>query len=182
MKKLAGVLIVPGLLLAVCVSTMISAQEPAGQPPILSIAEQAKTTLKAGQIIALFLNGNDALFTRVMEDALSIQLSNAHFVVVNREKLEKSVGTQIAKLEKESGGAVSALEVGRTVGANLVLTGTAIVEFPQDRPLRVRVGSFQLIDVATEKTLVAFLSEPEKGESLSAMSGAFVSIIRENMK
>jgi hypothetical protein len=164
-------------------SPVLFAQASAPGTPLVSIAQEAKAKIKTTAAVAIFLNGNDALLTGIMEDALNIRLSNMGFTVVSREKLEKSVGEQIAKMSKEKeGGAVNALEIGRAVNADLVLTGTVIVELAQDRPLLVKVASFQLIEVINEKTLIGFLSEPEKGKSFSEMSGELTDLVRRIAK
>jgi len=170
-------------IVSVGLSPLLLAQASAPGRPLVSIAQEAKAKIKTTAAVAIFLNGNDALLTGIMEDALSIHLSNMGFTVVNREKLEKSVGEQIAKMSKEKEGrAVSALEIGRAVNADFILTGTVIVELAQDRPLLVKVASFQLIEVVSEKTLIGFLSEPEKGKSFSEMSGEFTDLVSQNAK
>lgn len=182
MKKLIVILVTVAMV-SVGLSPLLLAQAGAPGSALVSISQEAKAKIKPTAGVAIFLNGNDALLTGIMEDALSIHLSNMGFAVVNREKLEKSVGEQIARMSKEKESrAVNALEIGRAVNADFILTGTVIVEFAQDRPLLVKVASFQLIEVVNEKTLIGFLSEPEKGKSFSEMSGEFTDLVRQSAK
>lgn len=180
MRKVIAILTI---LACIELSPILSAQENKPQPPLISISEEAKTKLKTAQTIAIFLNGNDALLTRIVEDSLAIHLTNAGFAVTNREKLEKSVGEQIAKKRKEKeAGSVNALEIGKAVNADFIITGTVIIESVEQKSLLVKIASFQLMDVAGEKTLIRFLSEAEKGMSFSGITKEFVDILKQNMK
>ena len=181
MKKSIQLLIIT--VICVGLSTLLPAQEKSGMSLLVAVSRDARPKLKNVQLIAIFLNGNDTLLTRIVEDALAIHLTNAGVPVINREKLEKSVGEQITKIRREDeSGAVNALAIGKAVNADFILTGTTIVDFAQDKPLLVKVASFQLVDVAGEKTVIAFLSEPEKGKSFSEISREFVDMLQQNRK
>lgn len=164
-------------------SPILCAQENDTRSPLISISKEAKTKLKTTGTVAIFLNGNDTLLTKIVEDAFAIHLTNAGFTVTNREKLEKSVGEQIAKKRKEKEAtSVNALDIGKAVNADCILTGTVIIESAEQKSLLVKIASFQLLDVTSEKALIRFLSEPEKGKSFSEITGEFVGILKRNMK
>jgi len=177
--------VIAKLTLVAClvILSIVPARANEARRPLVSVSKEAKAKLNGKGTVAVFLSGNDALLTRIVEDALAIHLANAGFGVTNREKLEKSVGEEIAKRRKEKeGGSVNALEIGKAVKADLVLTGTAIVESAEQKALLVRIASFQLLDVAREETLISVLSEPEKGQSFSQITRDFVDILKQNMK
>jgi len=177
------VVIILTIIVCIGLSPILSAQENEARTPLVSIAKEAKTKLKTQGTVAIFLNGNDTLLTRIVEDALAIHLTNAAFTVVNREKLEKSIGNEIAKKRKQKEDtSINALEIGKAVDASSILTGTVIVEFGENKPLLVKIASFQLLDVKNEKALISFLSEPEKGKRFSEITKDFVDVIKQNMK
>ena len=180
MKQRIAILV---LIACVTLSPILLAQESKTPLALVSISKETKTKLKTARTVAIFLNGNDTLLTRVVEDALAIHLTNSGFAVTNREKLEKSVGEQITKKRKEKeGGSVNALDIGKGVNADSIITGTVIIESVEQKSLLVRIASFQLLDVAGEKALVRFLSEPERGKSFSKITKEFVDILKQNMK
>lgn len=171
------------IIACMALTPVLSAQESKARAPLVSISKEAGVQLKTHKTVAIFLTGNDTLLTRIVEDALAIHLTNAGLAVTNREQLEKSVGEEIAKKRKEKeGGSVNALEIGKAVKADSIVTGTVIIESVEQKSLLVRIASFQLVDVAGEKTMIRFLSEPENGHSLSEITRQFVEILKQNMK
>ncbi|OQX52258.1 MAG: hypothetical protein B5M53_09085 [Candidatus Cloacimonas sp. 4484_209] len=159
------------------------AQEKGVLSPIMSVPKEAKAKLKTARTIAIFLNGNDSLLTRIAEDTLSINLTNAGFTVINRETLEKAVGEQVAKKKKEKAeGAINALGIGKAVNADSILTGTVIIESSKDKLVLVRIASFQLVDVLSGKTLINILFESEKGKPFSEIANGFVAVLKQNMR
>jgi len=169
-------------IICIGLSTILLAQEKDSKSPIISVSKEAKTKLKAVQTIAIFLNGNDSLLTRIVEDTIGIYLSNSGFMVTSREILEKTVGEEMTKKRKEKvGRAVSALEVGKAVNANSILTGTVITESSEGKPL-IKIASFQLADVASGENLLNILFEPEKGKSFSGIAQEVVDILKQNME
>jgi|GEM_PF-3571581 len=180
MKKLIKILMI---IICIGLSTPLLAQEKSDISPIISVTKDAKTKIKTVRTIAIFLSGNDSLLTRIVDDALTIHLTNAGFTVINREMLEKSVGEQVAKKKKEKAeGAINALEIGVAVNADSILTGTIVIESGEQRALLIKVASFQLVDVASGKTLINVLFESEKGKSFSETAKGFVDILRQNME
>lgn len=181
MKNLIKILAIS--LVCIGLSAPVLAQEKSGTSPIIAVSKEAKAKLKATRTTAIFLNGNDPLLTRIVEDALAIHLTNAGFSVINREMLEKSVGEQVAKKKKEKAeGAINALEIGIAVNADSILTGTIVIESGEQRSLLTKVASFQLVDVASGKTMINVLFESEKGNSLSETAKRFADILKQNME
>lgn len=182
MRKVIVILTIT-IVAGVALSPILQARADVTRNPLTSISKEAKTKLKTAGTVAIFLNGNDSLLTRIAEDALAIHLTNAAFTVVNREKLEKSIGNEIAKKRKQKEDtSINALEIGKAVDASVILTGTVIVEFGENKPLLVKIASFQLLDVKNEKALISFLSEPEKGKRFSEITKDFVDVVKQNMR
>lgn len=77
---------------------------------------------------------------------------------------------------------MSALEVGETVGADAILTGTVIFKSGMVDSILVQVASFQMIDVGSGKTLLGILFEAEKGAALSEISRNLNNIIEKKME
>ena len=181
MKRLIKILIV-----VCCIGlshASLFAQEKGNASPIVALSKDVKAKLKTGAKIAIFLSGNEPILTRLIEDALSIYLTNAGFTPINREKLEKGIGEQVIQKRKEKiEGAINALEVGKIVNSDSIITGTIIMESGEQKSIVVKIASFQLVDVASEKTLLSFLSEPEKGKSLLEMVKGFVDILKQNVE
>lgn len=149
----------------------------------ISTLKEGITKLGAVQTVAIFLNGNDPLLTRIVEDSISIDLANTGFTISSRELLEKIVGEKLAKKRKApTGGTMSALEVGETVGADAILTGTVIFKSGMVDSILVQVASFQMIDVGSGKTLLGILFEAEKGAALSEISRNLNNIIEKKME
>lgn len=181
MKKVITLFAV--IIICIGLSTLSLAQEKGGISPIIAVSKEAKARLKATRTTAIFLSGNDPLLTRIVEDAVAIHLTNAGFTVINREMLEKSVGEQVAKKKKEKAeGAINALEIGLAVNADSILTGTIVIESGEQRSLLTKVASFQLMDIASGKTMINVLFESEKGNSLSETAKGFVDILMQNVE
>lgn len=167
----------------ICFSNNLIAQEKTGITPIISVSKQAKSKIKSGQEIAIFLNSNDSLLIRIIEDAIGIYLDNSGFIVTNRETIEKTLGEKIAEKRKEkTGGAVSALEIGKAVNADSILTGTVIIESGKEESLLTKVSSFQLYDVSSEKILINVLFESKSGMIFSETAQKLVKIIKDCMR
>lgn len=178
MKKLLKILIV---ISCIGLSTPLLAQEKSNGVVPFVISKEPKIKLKTGAKIAIFLNGNDTLLTRISEDALSIHLTNAGFAPVSHEKLEKCVGEHVIQKKKEkTEGAINALEIGKAMSVESIVMGTIIVESTEQKPLLVKIASFQLVDIASEKTLVNLLYESEKGESVSDITKDFINILKQH--
>lgn len=162
--------------------TVSLAQEKDEIKSIFFVSKEAKAKLKKVQTIAIFLNGNDSLRTRIGEDVLSINLANAGFTVISRETLEKAVGEQIAKKRKgEIGGVVNALEIGRIVNADVILIGTVIIESQKEKLFSVSIASFQLVDVLNGKTLINIFFESKEGISFTKIAKKVVAILKQNI-
>ena len=180
MKKLIKILLIT--IICIGFSAALLAQDKGSLSPSIAVSKEAKARLKTVRNIAVFLSGNDSLLTRIVEDVLAIHLTNAGFAVINREMLEKNVGEQVAKMKKEkTEGAINALEIGVAVNADAILTGTMIIESGEQKALLIKVASFQLVDVASGKTLINVLFEAEKGRPLSETAKGFVDIVKRNV-
>lgn len=179
MKKVFTILTI---IACIGLSPSLFAQGKGVPSPIKAVSSEARTKLTPGKTIAIFLNGNDSLLTRIVEDSIAIHLTNTGFTVINRETLEKSIGEQVAKKRGEAGGAVNALEIGKAVNADSILTGTVIIESSEKKLASVRMASFQLVDIPSGKNLINVVLESEKGNSVSGLSKRFVDIIKQNMK
>lgn len=180
MRKLTSLLIVA--ISCIGFVAVLPAQEKNSASAVFTASKEVKTKLRAGQTVAVFLNGNDVLSTRILEDTLGIYLANTGFNVVNRERLEKTVGEQIDKKRMDKvEKAINALDIGKVVNAEWIVTGTVIIEPDEQKSLTLKIGSFQLIDVAGEKTLINAVFEPVKGKSLSDTAKEFADILRQNM-
>ncbi len=172
-RFLAGLLIIAGL----SVGTISAA---AGEP-LVAVSQAEQPALKSVRTIAIFLNGNDALVSRLAEDALTIALTNAGLTVISRETLEKTVGEQLAKRRASSSeGALNALEIGRAVAADAVLTGTVAVSSGEEGGWSVKAASLQLIKVDTGKPALSVLFEPTGGTSFSELGRLFVGVLGQH--
>ena len=181
MKKVIMILIKIVLIFVGISTSLSSAQEKNIPSPIIALSEGANAKIKTVRKVAIFLSGSDSLLTKIMEDALAIQLSNTGLTVINRETLEKNVGEQLTKKRKEKlEGAISALEVGTAVNAESILTGIVFIEPNEGKLPSVKIASFQLIAVEDGKTLITLLFESENGKSFSDIAKLFVDILKNN--
>jgi hypothetical protein len=179
-QRVRQTFLVLGLLLCIGLPQVCLAQQ-GGASTSSAVSLEGKATLQRVRTIAVFLNGADALLTRIAEDAVSVKLMQSGFRVTSREKLDRVLGEELAKKkEKEQGGALNALEIGQIVEANAVLTGTVIVVESEEQFL-VKIASLQLVDVQTEDVLINVLFESaggEKGRSFSEIAREFADILR----
>jgi len=150
--------------------------------PILAVKDNASSLLQNMKKAAIFLTGNDAILTRLAEDLLSINMLNKGYDVVNRETLEKVIGEQIA-LKKKNGEdeTINALNIGKLVDANSVITGTVILDYDEDGTFSSKLSSFQLISV-DGVTLISAVYELPEGKLFSEISKGFAEIIMEKSK
>jgi hypothetical protein len=167
------------VMLVTALSWTSFAQQPSGDSPPLLSHKETKARVKTGGTVAVFLTGNDALLTRITEDALAIHLAKQGFTVISREKLERSVGEQLDKSRKENkGGAINALDIGQAIGSDHVVTGTVVTEYGEQKSTLIRLASLQLVDVGSGQALVSVLFEPEKGETISEVTRKFAGLLK----
>jgi len=179
MKRI--IIFIATIIACIGVSTVSLAQKKDRVEFIISVSKEAK--VKKVQTIAIFLNGNNSLLTRIEEDVLGIILTNAGFTVINREILEKAVGEQVAKKRKErKWGSVNALEIGKIVNADSILTGTVIIESNKKGLFSVSIASFQLVDVLSGKTLINIFFESKERISFSKIAMKVVAILKRNIE
>lgn len=172
-----------GICLALC-TLLVSlglAQPGVAQSTALFVDAQAKKkTIKA---LAIFLTSADPLLTRLLEDGLAIELLKADMSLKSREDLEKVVAEQVARMkEAKTGGAVTALDIGRALNLDAVITGTLIMDATAPPGVSVRIATFQLLDVATGKTLMSVLFEFDGGRSFATTAKAFVDTFRQHFR
>ena len=180
MNKLLSLLVI--MIISAGLPINLFAQEKCDSSSLVALSRDTKVKLKSGGKYAIFLSGNDALFTRIMEDALSIHLTNAGFAVASRERLEKTVGDEMNKKRKEKAeGAINALEIGKAVGADCIIIGTVIIEIGEQSTF-VKIASFQLVAVENEKTLISHLLESEKGKLISDTAKEFVNLLKQHIE
>ena len=74
------------------------------------------------------------------------------------------------------------MDIGTTVKANSILTGTIVIEDGEQRASLTRVASLQLIDVANDKTLITVLFDSEKENSISDIAKRFGDILKQTME
>jgi hypothetical protein len=162
---------------------ILLAKENNDVPEIISV--KTKSELVGIKQISILLNGNDPLLTRIVEDAISIYLNKSGFNVTSRELFEKTFGENMSKMKMEKGGgSVTALDVGKAVNSDSILTGTVIIEADEDKSILIKIASFQLVDVITGKNQLSLLFEfdPTKGESFSKIAQKLVEIIKTSIK
>lgn len=165
----------------VFVSTLSFAYEKNSIPFIIFVSKDAKKKLKTVQTIAIFLNGNDSLLTRIVEDTIGIYLSNSGFMVVSREILEKAIVEKMAEKKRErKEGVINALEIGKAVNADSILIGTVIVKSTK-QTLLIKVASFQLVDVINGNNLLSIVFEPKEDKSFSEIVQRFIEILKQSM-
>ncbi|MFQ5787120.1 MAG: hypothetical protein ACE5H1_03990, partial [Thermodesulfobacteriota bacterium] len=77
---------------------------------------------------------------------------------------------------------INALEIVRKVNADAILTGTVFIVSDDQQSLFVKMASFQIVEVESEKTLISILFEFEKGKTFSDITKGFVDILRQNLE
>ena len=82
MRKLIKIVTIT--IICIVFSTSLFAQERSTISPITAVSKEAKAKLKTVRTIAIFLNGNDPLLIRIVEDAVAIHLNNIGFTVINK--------------------------------------------------------------------------------------------------
>ena len=162
------------------IAGMALASLAAAEEPLISVSQPAQPSLKSVRTIAVFLNGNDALVSRLAEDALTIALTNAGLTVVSRETLEKTVGEQLAKRRSgQAEASINALEIGRAVAADAILTGTVAVSAGEQGSWAVKAASLQLIKTDTGQTALSALFEPQGGATFSELGRLFIGVLSQ---
>jgi len=124
------------------------------------------------------LSANDNLLGKLLEDAIAIQFSNAGYEVVPREQLEAILAKRLAaKADSTTEAAVSALDLAKVLGADLVITGAAVLGTSELQFIMVKATSLQMLDVSTGKHLVQTLFDNREGLRLSEVSKSFLDVV-----
>lgn len=165
-----------GVVLAIALTV---ANVSANGTTLVNTSGECKQALSHAKSSAVFLTANDSVFVRLVEDSLGICLANAGLTVTNRETLEKKLGEQVNQRQKESSGTtINALEIGKSVQADVIVTGTAVVLQEEKRPM-VQMVSFQLLDVRSEKTLISVVFDYEQPLPISTACEEFVKLVTQ---
>jgi hypothetical protein len=159
-----------------------AAQEQSARPQVAQ-ASDAKSKIKAGTKVAIILTGNDSVLAKLFEDSLSIQLANAGFEMFSREQVELALAKRLTT-KSDAGGesAVGTLDLAKALGADLVVTGNAVVSLSDTQPVLVKAASLQVLDAATGKPLVQTLFDTKDGLRLTEVSRSFLDAINPARK
>lgn len=153
-----------------------------GAADIVAASADARSVVARGATVAVFMQGNDSLVTRVVEDALALALADLGFKPVSRELLEKTVGEYVLKTRRtDSETALDALSVAGAVGATLAVTGTIIVHADDEGALSIRLASVQLVGVERQQVVLQTLYEPVGPLSIRQLAEDFSRAVREQM-
>jgi hypothetical protein len=151
--------------------------------PQIAISSAAKPKVTSGQKIAIVLSANDNLLGKLLEDAIAIQFSNAGYEVVPREQLESVLAKRLAaKSDSTNEAAVSTLDLAKALGADLAVTGAAVLGTSELQSIMVKATSLQMLDVATGKHLVQTLFDNKEGLRLSEVSKSFLDVVNSTKK
>ncbi|OYD14505.1 hypothetical protein CH330_08465 [candidate division WOR-3 bacterium JGI_Cruoil_03_51_56] len=147
------------------------------EPSVEFVHEDAKGKLDMIGEVAIVMTGNDPFINRIMEDVLAISL------LAKGVKIAYPEETNFGKPRRESG--TDPMEIAKSVGANVLVTGMAVTEPPgefQFRTVRISIASLSLIDVPQDKTLIWVLYEPEKATTSSKISRSFAEMMVKSLK
>jgi hypothetical protein len=173
-QSLAGLWV---LLLALAAAVPGASAQDTGTA--ISVVTRSTARLSAVRTVALFLQGNDPLAVRILEDSIAIHLERQGIGAVNRELVERAVGDQIARRRKEKlEGGMSALDVGKAVKAEAVVTGTVLFDPEERRSVVVRVVSFQLLDTDQGTLLVNAVLTYDQGGSSSDVAARIARMMK----
>jgi hypothetical protein len=154
-----------------------------GVKPETVVGPDAKSRIKAGAKIAVALTGNEAVLTDLLEDVLRIQLTQAGFEVFSREQLEAALAKRLSsKPEQAADSAIGTIEVARSLGADLVVTGSAIMLLSETQPVLVKAASFQVLDGGSGKLLVQAFFEALGGLRVSEVGRGFIDVLNVDKK
>lgn len=174
-SRAVAIFLMAAALFVVCTRTQ--AQEPNLRPQIATSSE-ARAKIGPGQKVAIVLSANDNLLGKLLEDAIAIQFSNAGYEVVPREQLEAILAKRLAaKADSTTEAAVSALDLAKVLGADLVITGAAVLGTSELQFIMVKATSLQMLDVSTGKHLVQTLFDNREGLRLSEVSKSFLDVV-----
>jgi hypothetical protein len=158
------------------------AQEQSSRPHVAQ-SPDAKAKIKSGAKIAIILTGSDNVLTKLLEDAVGIQASNSGLDVFSREQVEFALAKRLTtKSEQGAENAVGTLDIAKALGADLIVTGSAVVVVSESQPVLVKAASLQVLDGASGKPLVQTLFDSKDGLRLTEVSRAFVELLNLGKK
>ncbi|MGB9741912.1 MAG: hypothetical protein ACP5JB_05255 [candidate division WOR-3 bacterium] len=160
------------------VITLLFAAKP--EPVASFVHPDAPGKLPIIGSVAVVLSGIDRPTTRLLEDALTINVLAESIRVVYPG--EKEIGTERSAPLKPP-------EFARKIGANCLLTGNVIARCQVcsrgQHPCTsegIRAVSLSLVDLAEDKVLVWALYEPDSGTGAGAIAQEFVRFMIESLK
>ncbi len=149
---------------------------------------------------AVFLTGGEPHNTRVLRDALSIELQNMGWNVVSRLELEKKVTHDWEQwlylpdsLKADTTKVMSETQIAKLVDANAFLTGTVLFGRHQYANLEkessassekivITAISFQIVDVEQEKTILEAVVGYINGKSAPYAAEDVRQLLEENVR
>lgn len=146
--------------------------------------------------VALFFNGVDPLHVRIFEDFLMLGLMNMGIEVVERDKIEKIIATQILKTEQNEEqnkkGFVGSMDIASAAGADTIMVGNIIDtiiaqsktdETGQNYTTRQKPEAFMatahFVDVKSEKIIFTVALDYEDGQSLKKVGSDILEVLKK---
>lgn len=158
-------------------------QETLPNRPQIAVSTESKPKIKQGSKIAIILTGNDNVLTKLVEDSISIQLANAGFEIFSREQVELALAKRLTtKSEQGAESAVGTLDLAKSLNAELVVTGGAVVVLQDTQPVLIKAVSLQVLDGLTGKFLVQTLFESKDGLRLTEVARSFLDVLNPTKK
>ncbi|MFW6164075.1 MAG: hypothetical protein ACODAJ_15010 [Planctomycetota bacterium] len=133
--------------------------------------------------VAIFLDGDNAVYVRLLEDALTYSLARRKVIVIEPEQLGAEIASQVSKADKKpDADLLTAYKMARKAGADAVIlgnVGTALKAVERTvadggtSTLQTTVCStvsLRVLDAATGERLALVLAEGAEGASLIGMA------------
>lgn len=155
----------------------------------------SKEELKKIKKIAVLISSPSQLFGETATDLLAVKLRD-HFEVTEQTKVSETTWEEIQNFEKQAEvqkqGILDVIKIGKKLGLDAVFVGTIFegrreISFNRDNPPRLMekivVSTFylQVVDIQSEKVVVAIILEYDKGENIYNAVDTMTSIIRDEM-
>ena len=138
--------------------------------------------------VAVVMSGNDPFINRIMEDVLAIRLMDRGIKVAYPDETHFARWREAVK---------DPMVVARSSGANVLLTGMLVTEWPGgdgsraggehcrghglSRSMRLSLASLSLIDIPHDKYLVCALYEPESPVTSTRIAREFINTLVKSL-
>lgn len=170
----------------------------------------SKQDLKKLNKMAVLVTSTSPLFGQVANDLLAVKLRDKGFEVVDQTKVSEATMKALTRLEKQQVKAegkqqegkeeakpqeeiLNVMKIGKELGLDAVVVGTLFegrrqLNFSDDKPQRftdkVVVATFyvQVIDVRTEKVVLAAILDYDKGRNIADATDALAKALSDHMK